>query len=105
VRSEVLTAVLLTILQFCDVTMLKRERKSHYGSTKRRELLDQQRSVTFQKSFSKYTVQVLKKCQRQRPLSDLLKSHGNYWPYIRPSLCMEKCNLHRIDFCEIKKFV
>jgi hypothetical protein len=73
VRSEVLTAVLLTILQFCDVTLLKREIKSHYGSTKRRVLLDQQRSVTLQKFLSRYSV--LKKCQR--PLSDLLKSHGN----------------------------
>ena len=40
-RSEVLTAVLLTVLHFCDVTLLKPEKKSHYEPMKGRELLDQ----------------------------------------------------------------
>ena len=96
-RSEVLTAVLLTILHVCDVTLLKPEKKSHCDSTKRRELLDQRYSVTSQKSLSKSSE--LKKCQRL--LSGLLKSNRNYWPYIHPSPCVEKCDSDRMDFCEI----
>jgi hypothetical protein len=50
VRSEVLTAVLLTILHFFNMTLLKTE-KWHYDSMKRRELLDQRHSVTSHKSL------------------------------------------------------
>jgi hypothetical protein len=100
-RSEVLTAMLLTILHFCDVTLLKPEKKSHYDSTKRREILDQRHSVTSQKSLSKSSV--LKKCQRL--LSGPLKSNRSYWPYIRPSPCVEKCDSHRMNSCEIYNLV
>jgi len=72
--SEFLTAVLLTILRFCDVTLLIPEKKKgHYDSTKLRELLDQRHSITSQKSLSKSSV--LKKCQRL--FSGLLKSNRN----------------------------